>query len=137
MPQSSTRAFVALQRAAAAQLDQLGHLLAPHGLTTQQFNVLRILRGAGPDGLACAEIGKRMLTRDSDITRLLDRLAKHSLILRERHGEDRRVVMTSISPRGLEVLLRLDRPVAELHRRQFAKVKGVDGLADQLDGLLP
>jgi DNA-binding MarR family transcriptional regulator len=89
------------------------------GLTAAQYNVLRILRGAGRDGLACREIGERMISRDPDITRLLDRMEKRNLITRERQSDDRRVVKTYVTPQGLELLKTLDRPVSALHKRQF------------------
>jgi DNA-binding MarR family transcriptional regulator len=80
--------------------------------------VLRILRGA-PEGLTCGEIGERMITRDPDITRLLDRLEKRKLIARSRESEDRRVVVARITRGGLDVLARLDGPVREVHRAQL------------------
>ena len=81
--------------------------------------MLRILRGT-PDGLPCGEIGNRMITRDPDITRLLDRLEKRGLILRWRDTNDRRVVMARIAPGGGgELLARMDEPVREAHRRQL------------------
>ena len=87
-------------------------------LSATQYNVLRILRGA-PEGLACGEIGNRMITRDPDITRLLDRLEKRGLIARERDAKDRRMVLARITSEGLELLARLDEPVHEAHRRQL------------------
>jgi DNA-binding MarR family transcriptional regulator len=87
-------------------------------LSATQYNVLRILRGA-PEGLACGEIGNRMITRDPDITRLLDRLEKRGLISRARDTKDRRMVLTHITPDGLKLLARLDQPVQEAHRRQL------------------
>jgi MarR family transcriptional regulator, organic hydroperoxide resistance regulator len=86
-------------------------------LTPTQYNVLRILRGAGAEGLSCREIGERMITRDSDITRMLDRLEAQGLIARERQKEDRRVVLTLISEKGLDVLAELDGPVKEMNER--------------------
>jgi DNA-binding MarR family transcriptional regulator len=83
-------------------------LLKKHGLTGPQYNVLRILRGAGPEGLRCAEIGERMLSRDPDITRLLERLQRQRLIERRRDAKDRRVVYTRISGEGLRALKELD-----------------------------
>jgi DNA-binding MarR family transcriptional regulator len=80
-----------------------------------QYNVLRILRGA-PEGLPCGEIGNRMVTRDSDITRLLDRLEKRALISRCRESKDRRTVLVRIAPAGSELLARLDEPVRAAHR---------------------
>lgn len=87
-------------------------------LSTTQYNVLRILRGS-PEGLACGEIGNRMITRDPDITRLLDRLEKHGLIARQREASDRRMVMARITAAGLKLLARLDGPVQEAHRSQL------------------
>jgi len=87
-------------------------------LSATQYNVLRILRGA-PEGLPCGEIANRMITRDPDITRLLDRLEKRGLIARCRENKDRRMVMTRITPEGLKLLDRLDEPVQEAHRHQL------------------
>ncbi|MER3431022.1 MAG: MarR family transcriptional regulator [Blastocatellia bacterium] len=84
-------------------------------LTPTQYNVLRILRGAGAEGLACREIADRMITRDSDITRLLDRLESRGLITRERQTADRRIVRAFISEKGLDVLGELDWPVSNWH----------------------
>ena len=93
-------------------------VLKDEDLSSNQYNILRILRGS-PDGLACGEIGDRMITRDPDITRLLDRLEKRGLISRWRDERDRRVVMAKISPEGLKLLGRMDLPVEEAHRRQL------------------
>ncbi len=87
-------------------------------LSLTQYNVLRILRGA-PEGLVCGEIAKRMITRDPDITRLLDRLEKRGLIARRREPADHRRVVTRITSAGLRLLARLDRPVREAHQRQL------------------
>jgi DNA-binding MarR family transcriptional regulator len=93
-------------------------VLKAEDLSATQYNVLRILRGA-PEGLPCGEIGSRMITRDPDITRLLDRLEKRELISRCRETKDRRMVMARITPEGLKVLARLDAPVQEAHRKQW------------------
>src|SRR6201997_5304035 len=87
-------------------------------LSANQYNVLRILRGS-PDGLPCGEIASRMITRDPDITRLLDRLEKRGLISRCRETKDRRMVMVRIAPQGLELLARLGEPIQEAHRPQL------------------
>src|ERR1700676_1463763 len=87
-------------------------------LSSTQYNVLRILRGA-PEGLPCGEIANRMITRDPDVTRLLDRLEKRALISRCRETKDRRTVMARIAPEGLRVLARLDDPVQAAHRLQL------------------
>ncbi len=111
--------FVALQRAADFSLRDVERLLKSRDLSPAQYNVLRILRGAEPDGCACREIGDRMITRDPDITRILDRLESRGLIARERLRSDRRVVRARITDAGLQVLKELDQPVRDLHRRQF------------------
>ena len=87
-------------------------VLKDQGLTDSQYNVLRILRGAGPDGLRCTEIGERMITRDPDITRLLSRLQRRRLVGRHRDTRDRRVVHIRITAVGNAVLQELD-PVVE------------------------
>src|SRR6266849_4470530 len=94
------------------------HVLKAEDLSATQYNVLRILRGA-PEGLTCGEIGSRMITRDPDITRLLDRLEKRRLVARCRETKDRRMVLTRISQEGLKLLARLDEPVQEAHRKQL------------------
>lgn len=111
--------YLGLQLAAEGLRYRFNDLFKTRDLTGAQYNVLRILRGAGGDGLTCREIGERMITRDSDITRMLDRLEAHGLIKRERQTADRRVVLTVITKRGLEVLSELDEPVSDLHREQL------------------
>jgi DNA-binding MarR family transcriptional regulator len=93
-------------------------VLKAEDLSPTQYNVLRILRGA-PNGMPCGEIASRMITRDPDITRLLDRLEKRGLTSRCRETRDRRMVMVRITPEGLKLLSRLDEPVEEAHRRQL------------------
>jgi DNA-binding MarR family transcriptional regulator len=111
--------FVSLLRTADALARGAEALLKPHGLSGTQYNVLRILRGAGEKGLACREVGGRLISRDPDITRLLDRMESRGLIARAREAGDRRVVRTRISPEGLRLLAELDEPVRQLHRRQL------------------
>jgi MarR family transcriptional regulator, organic hydroperoxide resistance regulator len=132
---SEDRAFIALQRAADKLALQAEQLLKSNGLTGAQYNVLRILRGAEPHGLACSSIAERMISHDPDMTRLLDRMEKRRLITRRRQSDDRRVVKTRITSGGLELLKRLDPMVRELHKRQFAHIAaaGVRTLADLLD----
>lgn len=88
-------------------------------LTFAQYNVLRILRGAGREGISCGEISDRMVTRDSDITRLLDRLEGRGLVERGRDERDRRVVVQRISAKGLALLAGLDEPIQRVHQRQL------------------
>jgi DNA-binding MarR family transcriptional regulator len=89
------------------------------GITWTQYNALRILRGAQGEPLSCGEIGERMIARESDVTRLLDRLEKQGLVQRARGEQDRRVVKARITGRGLSILEQLEEPVAEMHRRQL------------------
>ena len=132
---SEDRAFVALQKAADKLALQAEQLLKSKGLTGAQYNVLRILRGAEPQGLACSSIAERMISHDPDMTRLLDRMEKRRLITRQRQSDDRRVVKTRITRGGLELLKRLDPTVRELHKRQFAHMAAVRirTLAELLD----
>jgi len=88
-------------------------------LSQPQYNVLRILRGAGDEGLACREIGERMVHRIPDVTRLLDRLETRKLVVRERETEDRRVVRVRITDEGRALIDPLDEPLASLHARQL------------------
>src|SRR5580692_6227798 len=111
--------FISLQKTADSLGLEAEQLFKPHGLTGTQYNVLRILRGAEPHGLACRAIGERMISHDPDMTRLLDRLEKCSLICRARQTDDRRVIKTRITAAGLALLKSLDQPVRELHKRQF------------------
>lgn len=93
-------------------------VLKNEDLTPNQSNVLRILRGA-PEGLNCSEIGNRMITRDPDITRLLDRLEKRLLIIRTRESCDRRTISVRITNEGLALLARLDEPIRDVHQQQL------------------
>jgi DNA-binding MarR family transcriptional regulator len=129
------RAFIALQKAADKLALQAEQLLKSNGLTGAQYNVLRILRGAEPQGLACSSIAERMISHDPDMTRLLDRMEKRHLITRQRQSDDRRVVKARITSSGLELLKRLDPTIRELHKRQFARMGAVRvrALADLLD----
>jgi MarR family transcriptional regulator, organic hydroperoxide resistance regulator len=119
------RLFVALLETADDLGQEAEQLIKSGGLTAAQHNVLRILRGARPLGLACRSIGDRMISHDPDMTRLLDRLEKRGLITRKRQNDDRRVVKTHITPQGLEVLKPLDHPLRELHKRQFRHISVV------------
>jgi DNA-binding MarR family transcriptional regulator len=119
-------AFLELLRTTDMLSRKLSQLLKTEDLSSNQYNILRILRGA-PDGLPCGEIGNRMITRDPDITRLLDRLEKRELILRSRETKDRRMVMARITPEGMKLLARTDEPVRETHRSQLGHL-GREGL---------
>lgn len=93
-------------------------VLKAEELSSTQYNVLRILRGA-PEGLPCGEIGRRLITREPDITRLLDRMEKRDLISRAREIKDRRTVLTRITKTGLDLVNRLDEPVQAIHKQQL------------------
>jgi len=131
------RIFVALLQAADALGQEVEQFLKASGLTGAQYNVLRILRGAEPQGLPCRGIGDRMISHDPDMTRLLDRLEKRGLITRMRQTDDRRVVKTRIMPQALSLLRTLDRPIRELHKRQFrhmsaARLKVLSDLLEEV-----
>jgi len=119
-------AFLSVVRAGGALLRGVEILLDRHGLTAAQYNVLRILRGAGEPGACGRAIAEQLITAEPDITRLLDRMEKHGMISRRRDARDRRIVTTRITPTGIETLAALDEPVAELHRRQFASLSGAE-----------
>ena len=89
-------------------------------LSLSQYNVLRILRGAGGDALACGEIAERMIRRDPDLTRLLDKLEARGLVVRSRGTTDRRVVRAAIAPEGLRLLESLDEVVDRTTRRTLS-----------------
>ena len=128
-------AFLNVIQTAEALMWGVAETLKPAGLTPTQYNILRILRGAGAEGVSCKEAAERMVTKDSDVTRLLDRLEQQHLIKRERHGQDRRVVMTVITDKGLKQLAQLDEPMKELHRRQLAHLgkQRLNSLAELLE----
>ena len=141
-PKRAERSSVGCQEEAAyvdllRTTDHLARRLVPVikavDLSSTQYNVLRILRGAGQE-LPCGEIANRMVTRDPDITRLLDRLEKRGLISRRRQVKDRRTVLTRITAEGLDLLARLDKPVHEAHARHLGHLSR--GQLRQLSELL-
>lgn len=109
-------------------------LLAPHDITLQQFNVLRILRGARPEGLCTLTIAQRMIEQTPGITRLIDRLEQKGLVRRVRSEEDRRQVWCRITPAGERLLERLDDPVEQFDRAAVRGLSPAD--QDQLTALL-
>lgn len=126
--------FLNIQRTAEVLGWTMAEILKPFELTQVQYNVLRILRGAGEAGIKCSEISERMVTKDSDITRLLDRLENRGLVVRERDEKDRRAVITRITEEGQVILAQLEEPVLK-------GIKGVLGhlgndLLEQLNALL-
>src|SRR5205085_8560013 len=117
-------ATLGLLRTADAMKRRLAQVIEPHGITPQQYNVLRILRGAGADGLPTLEIAERMIEQTPGITRLIDRLEAKKLVQRERSASDRRCVYCRITTAGLQLLDRLAAPVqeaAELCFESFTK----------------
>lgn len=113
--------YLALQRTAWSNQARMSEVLRSQNLTHPQYNVLRILRGAGDEGMSCGEISSRMVTHDSDVTRLVDKLVKAGWAMRERCEKDRRVVYCKITPVAQKILAKLDSQVnivlAELYER--------------------
>jgi DNA-binding MarR family transcriptional regulator len=110
---TAQEAFLSIQRTADALSQKFEQFLKPWGVSGTQYNVLRILRGAGREGLRCGDIGERMIAHDPDITRLLDRMEKAGWIKRARDARDRRVVLTHINRRGLDLLKHIDMPIEQ------------------------
>lgn len=119
-------ALLNLMRTTEALIRHGEVLLDQHGVSHAQYNVLRILRGAGPEGLTCGEIASRMVNKDPDITRLLDRLEKAGLAQRSRESKDRRVVISRITRTGSELLAALDRPISDLNRKLLGHLSQKD-----------
>ncbi|HYH07410.1 MAG TPA: MarR family transcriptional regulator [Thermoanaerobaculia bacterium] len=117
---ASQEAAVSLLRTADLVRRSIASVVEPQGLTTQQYNVLRILRGAGREGLPTLEIAERMVEQTPGITRLVDRLEIKRLVLRERCPTDRRQVFCRITKEGLALLVRLDRPIHEAEEEALA-----------------
>lgn len=120
IPTLEEEAYLNVQRTANVLLQDVAELLKAHNLTPTQYNVLRILRGAGEQGLSAGDVGDRMITRDPDVTRLLDRLETRGLAERWRCTHDRRVVWTRITAAGLDVIAPLDAAVYEIHLRRLS-----------------
>lgn len=113
-------AFLNIVRTQEALATEFEQFFKEHGLSSSQYNALRILRGHAPEPLACSAIAREMVTREPDITRLIDRLERAGLAKRQRCSEDRRVVRVRITEQALELLGRIDDEVHALHRRQLA-----------------
>jgi DNA-binding MarR family transcriptional regulator len=112
-------AFLNIARTYAVLEHALAQALKPYDITPTQYNVLRILRGAGAEGLCRNEVGERLVRRVPDVTRLLDRMEEMGLVDRVRGGEDRRYVTARITRQGLSVLERLDQEICRIHRSQL------------------
>jgi DNA-binding MarR family transcriptional regulator len=116
-------AHLSVVRTAAVIQDEVEQFLRPYGITATQFNVLRILRGAEPDGLCRNEVRDRMLTRMPDMTRLLDRMEEAGLVVRSRgERDDRRMVLTRISAQGGKLLAELDVAIDREHTNRFTNL---------------
>ena len=114
---------VALLRTADVLRRALARVVEPHGITLQQYNVLRILRGAGAEGLPTLEVGVRMIEETPGVTRLLDRLEKKALVRRKRCPQDRRQVLCFATPSALRLLDALEDSVSEADRRALAMLE--------------
>ena len=122
-PSLEAEAALSVARTAALLDAELTEVLRPHGLTPTQYNVLRILRGAGNTGLCRYEVADRLVTPGPDVTRLLDRLEASGLVGRTRDPEDRRQVKARITGEGLALLEELDGILTQLHQQQFTHLK--------------
>jgi DNA-binding MarR family transcriptional regulator len=140
-PRRSSEALLSVLRTAALLEHQLNEALRPYGITELQYNVLRILRGAGPDGRCGREISERLVSKVPDVSRLLERMEGMQLLRRERDATDRRHVTARIAPRGLRVLKEATAALDEFERERFGHLDPerlqhlIDGLADLRDAL--
>jgi DNA-binding MarR family transcriptional regulator len=129
-------AALAIIRTADLLMQNVAGLLKPHALSPTQYNVLRILRGA-PGGISAKEIAGRLITRDPDVTRLVDRLEKRGLLVRDRGDTDRRVVIHRLTADGLDLVNALDRPIQRMHRaimRRLSpdRVKALNAILEEI-----
>ena len=99
-------------------------LMKKHGLTQPQYNVLRILRGAGVDGLGRNQIRDRLVTAMPDVTRLLDRMELAALVSRKQCESDRRQMTTVLTTAGMRLVKRLDAPLEKLHEKHAGGIQG-------------
>ena len=119
-PSLEEEAALNLLRTADAFQRHVAEILKPWGLTPTQYNALRILRGAGERGHTCTAVSDRMLTRDPDVTRLIDRLEARHLVARTRDPDDRRAVMIRLTDAGRKLVDQLDAPIDAMHRTQLS-----------------
>jgi DNA-binding MarR family transcriptional regulator len=140
-PRPSSEAFLSVLRTAALLQHQVNEALRPFGITDLQYNVLRILRGAGTTGLCGREISERLVSKVPDVSRLLDRMEGMQLLRRERDADDRRHVTARITPKGLRVLDEASPTLEAMERERFAHLDPerlqqiIDGLADVREAL--
>jgi DNA-binding MarR family transcriptional regulator len=129
-----SKAFGSLRQEAILQMARTSAVLGLcweqylrcHGITATQYNVLRILRGAGDEGLSRHEVGRRMLTQVPDVSRLLDRMMSAGLVTRARCIDDRRKVNATITPKGLDLLAGLDEPSLRVPDQQLSHMRDAD-----------
>jgi DNA-binding MarR family transcriptional regulator len=128
-------ATLGLLRTADAVKRSLAQVIEPHGITPQQYNVLRILRGAGPEGLPTLTIGERMIEQTPGVTRLIDRLERKGLVARTPCAKDRRRVFCRITTKGLDLLKELDDPINRWDTQAVSVLppSELDSLIDLLD----
>jgi DNA-binding MarR family transcriptional regulator len=137
-----TKPFALIEEEAALNIVRTAEVLnqrnteffREYGLSGTQYNVLRILRGAGSSGIMCSQLADRMIAKDPDITRLLDRMEARGLVVRGRSTQDRRVVVTHISRKGLELVNTIDQPLAAMLKRTIGKT-GKQQLSELIEQL--
>jgi len=140
-PRRSSEALLSVLRTAALLEYQVNELLRPYGITDLQYNVLRILRGAGPKGWCGRDIAERLISKVPDVSRLLDRMEGMQLLRRQRDATDRRHVTARITPRGLRMLDEVTPKLDAYEREHFGHLDAerlqdlIDGLADVRDAL--
>jgi DNA-binding MarR family transcriptional regulator len=117
-------AYLALTEAAAALQKEVAELVAQHGLSLPQYSALRAIRRR--DKMRLAELAEAMVHRAPDASRLIDRLVRVGFVSRQADEVDRRAVRLRLTKRGQESLAAIDRPLAALHRRQFAEIEARD-----------
>ena len=122
MPSLEEESLLNVVRTADALMLALSSLLKPYQLSPTQYNVLRILRGAGEQGVSCKDIAARLVARDPDITRLMDRLEQRGLIVRDRAKEDRRIVTHRLTQPGIDLVYELDRPIEALNKQAMRAI---------------
>jgi DNA-binding MarR family transcriptional regulator len=136
-PRPTAEALLSVLRTAAVLEHQIGEVLRPFGLTSTQYNVLRILRGAGEKGLCGREVAERLVSKVPDVSRLLDRMEELGLIRRERDRDDRRHVTAWVSDKGLEILARATPQLEGIERHRFNRLdpEGVQRLIEALESI--
>jgi DNA-binding MarR family transcriptional regulator len=126
MPSIEEESLLNIVRTADVLLQALTATMKPYQLSPTQYNVLRILRGAGAAGVSCKDIAARLVARDPDITRLMDRLEQRGLIVRDRCKEDRRIVTHCLTQAGSDLLNELHLPLESLNKQLTRGVKAGD-----------